>query len=72
MTTISETETPAGPAGGAGTGPAADTAAGTAAGPGGAPRPRSAKAEALIAQTDAHTAHNYHPQPVVVAEADGA
>ncbi|MBW8804791.1 MAG: ornithine--oxo-acid transaminase [Catenulisporales bacterium] len=34
--------------------------------------PRSAKAEALIAQSDAHTAHNYHPLPVVIAEADGA
>jgi ornithine--oxo-acid transaminase len=38
-----------------------------------APRPdRSARAEALIAQADAHTAHNYHPLPVVIAEADGA
>ena len=34
--------------------------------------PRSAKADALIAQSDAHTAHNYHPLPVVIAEADGA
>ncbi|NUP48982.1 MAG: ornithine--oxo-acid transaminase [Catenulispora sp.] len=34
--------------------------------------PISAKAQALIDQTDAHTAHNYHPLPVVIAEADGA
>ena len=34
--------------------------------------PLSARAEALIEQTDQHTAHNYHPLPVVVAEADGA
>ncbi|GAA1977586.1 ornithine--oxo-acid transaminase [Catenulispora subtropica] len=60
MTTISETS-----AAGAGITPGA-------AG-GGLPRvPRSAKAEALIEQADAHTAHNYHPLPVVVAEADGA
>jgi ornithine--oxo-acid transaminase len=34
--------------------------------------PPSARAQALIAQADEHTAHNYHPLPVVVAEADGA
>ncbi|MET9892777.1 ornithine--oxo-acid transaminase [Streptomyces sp. NPDC006465] len=28
--------------------------------------------EALIASADAHSAHNYHPLPVVVATADGA
>ncbi|NUR59594.1 MAG: ornithine--oxo-acid transaminase, partial [Catenulispora sp.] len=44
-----------------------------APGGGTAPRvPASAKAEALIEQSDAHTAHNYHPLPVVIAEADGA
>jgi len=34
--------------------------------------PPSARAQELIAQSDAHTAHNYHPLPVVIAEADGA
>ena len=34
--------------------------------------PPSARAEALIAQSDEHTAHNYHPLPVVISEADGA
>ncbi|MEV7385724.1 ornithine--oxo-acid transaminase [Streptomyces sp. NPDC091215] len=29
-------------------------------------------AEALIAAADAHSAHNYHPLPVVIATADGA
>ena len=66
MTTISETEIPAGPSGGSG------TPTGSAPGSAGTPRVRSAKAEALIAQTDEHTAHNYHPLPVVIAEADGA
>ncbi|MGH4034293.1 ornithine--oxo-acid transaminase [Actinomycetota bacterium Odt1-20B] len=28
--------------------------------------------EALIAQAEAHSAHNYHPLPVVIASADGA
>ncbi|GGT30915.1 ornithine--oxo-acid transaminase [Streptomyces chromofuscus] len=28
--------------------------------------------ESLIAETEAHSAHNYHPLPVVVATADGA
>ncbi|MFJ9372086.1 ornithine--oxo-acid transaminase [Streptomyces sp. NPDC101455] len=31
-----------------------------------------ASAEALVAAAEAHTAHNYHPLPVVVATADGA
>jgi len=34
--------------------------------------PPSERAKALIAQSDEHTAHNYHPLPVVIAEADGA
>ncbi len=36
-----------------------------------APAP-SARAAALMAQSDAHSAHNYHPLPVVIAEAEGA
>ena len=28
--------------------------------------------ERLIAETEAHTAHNYHPLPVVLAEGEGA
>jgi ornithine--oxo-acid transaminase len=33
--------------------------------------PRGASSE-LLALSDAHSAHNYHPLPVVIAEADGA
>lgn len=38
------------------------------------PRPEapSARQAALIDREEAHTAHNYHPLPVVVAEGDGA
>lgn len=32
----------------------------------------SSTTESLIAAVDAHSAHNYHPLPVVVATADGA
>ncbi|MFF2050664.1 ornithine--oxo-acid transaminase [Leifsonia sp. NPDC058194] len=32
----------------------------------------SARQESAIEREDAHTAHNYHPLPVVVAEGDGA
>ncbi|GAA2062642.1 ornithine--oxo-acid transaminase [Catenulispora yoronensis] len=50
-----------------------ETEPGVLPGGGALPRlPASPKAEALIAQSDAHTAHNYHPLPVVIAEADGA
>ena len=55
-----------------------DTVAGTEPGTfktqagAGPQHPPSARAQALIAQSDAHTAHNYHPLPVVIAEADGA
>jgi ornithine--oxo-acid transaminase len=37
-----------------------------------APSARSAKAEHLIELAEEHSAHNYHPLPVVVAEAEGA
>lgn len=36
------------------------------------PAARSAKAEHLIELAEDHSAHNYHPLPVVVAEAEGA
>ncbi|MCD0481880.1 ornithine--oxo-acid transaminase [Streptacidiphilus sp. ASG 303] len=43
-------------------------APGPAAGPAAAPDPTAG----LIAAADAHSAHNYHPLPLVVAEAEGA
>jgi ornithine--oxo-acid transaminase len=46
---------------------------GTHAAPGAPHTPEpSARAAALMTQADAHTAHNYHPLPVVIAEAEGA
>ena len=30
-----------------------------------------ARTDELLALTEAHAAHNYHPLPVVIAEADG-
>lgn len=34
--------------------------------------PASARTQALIAEEEAHAAHNYHPLPVVIASGDGA
>ena len=42
---------------------------GSAAAPGSAAHPRTG---GLLALSEAHSAHNYHPLPVVIAEAEGA
>ncbi|MYW71628.1 ornithine--oxo-acid transaminase, partial [Pseudonocardia sp. SID8383] len=44
---------------------------GTPSGTHSSPAPGSATAEAIDA-AEAHSAHNYHPLPVVVASAEGA